>query len=1071
MSENTSNPTPHNEDIQGFDDPSPKFPKWVKWMGGTALGLVLLAGGAGVIATGMIDQEKYKSLIIEKVDEATGYSVNWKGDIAISLLPLPHVTVSELTVSANNQNILSIKSADVEVALMPLLSKKIEIQDVTLEEPQINLVTLKAGTQTWLTDKIGKASSSKEESGNSESSQKAEEQASGSTPMEISLNIVEITDGRFVWDDQSKGEKQAAEDLDIRLKAESLTGPFEVNGGTLWNGHKIEAKINTTELDLQNGLYPVQIKIALPQNNIQAEYSGTITQKQDLKVEGDVSVETSDIESALASLSNGNTVSFPEELAGKSRLSGKLNVSPKELSLLGMQLELGQLAYSGNLKLEGLDKEGSLPQVSFDIKSNAKADANASSLIKFMDDLSVTASGTMKDSFLVINQSKLQVESNDLSLKGNIGFGDKKQIDLTVTSQKIDIDQITKKLGVADASPSESSGGLSSATGANSSDKKLGMALPFEGRLKANVKQIIHQGKSYEDIAVDINAKEQSLQVSKLEAKLPENIVVKASGSIGNTENLSAIDMHVNAKIADVEKTALTYGVTLPETPRKIGAASIDGDFKGDMKAMSFNTTFGVWGFSFGGTGKVASLLDNPVINQLSFKVTHPNLVEAMQIVQPSFSGSSTLTGAMDVSGEITWGDNQYLLKGLDAKLGKTTVAGDMDIAASGKPSVTGDIKIGNLALPTQEGSSKASSSASKASSSQSNSGGSSAKWSREAIDVSWMKNFNADLKISAQSLSYDLWNFQNANLEFALQDGALNIADMSANLFGGRANLSGQIKSGAGDRDPLSIMGKLNAENVDAQRLVSAATGKPNKVFSGIMSKVDVSVDATGLSPAALVQTLNGEGSVEGRDIVVQGVDAAQLAMAAKGSYKPMERAGTLFGSFGEGKTEFSTFVSEFVIQNGVVNLTKTEMDGPKAKLISTGNINLPQWTINLKNSMTVKETDIPPFEFTIKGPLDNPAKAGGDVIENYLRGKYEKKVNKLIENQLNKFLGGGEDKTAPTQESAPTPTQDGAQPVEGSAAPITEKASAPAQEKVNPKDALKKDALKALGGLLGGQ
>mgnify|MGYP000468662943 CR=1 FL=1 len=280
MSENTSRTDTQHDDIKGFDDPAPKTMKWIKLLGGTAIGLVVLAGGAGIIASSMIDQQKYKSLIIEKVDEATGYKVDWQGDIGISLLPLPHVTVSDLSVEANNQQILTIKTADVEVALLPLLSKKVEIKDVTLEEPHITLVTLKDGTQSWMTSKLKKSEDkvSSMSDGNTNSNDTH-------SSMDISLNVVEITDGIFIWDDQSKGQRQSIEDLDVRLKADSLSGPFEVNGGMLWNGHKIEAKINTSDLDIKNGLYPVQIKLALPQNNIQTEFSGTITQKDQLNVE------------------------------------------------------------------------------------------------------------------------------------------------------------------------------------------------------------------------------------------------------------------------------------------------------------------------------------------------------------------------------------------------------------------------------------------------------------------------------------------------------------------------------------------------------------------------------------------------------------------------------------------------------------------------------------------------------------------------------------------------------------------------------------------------------------------
>ena len=58
-----------------------------------------------------------------------------------------------------------------------------------------------------------------------------------------------------------------------------------MNGGLTYGGRKVEAKINTSDMDMDNGIYPVQIKLALPESNIRAAYSGVIT-KDILLVEG-----------------------------------------------------------------------------------------------------------------------------------------------------------------------------------------------------------------------------------------------------------------------------------------------------------------------------------------------------------------------------------------------------------------------------------------------------------------------------------------------------------------------------------------------------------------------------------------------------------------------------------------------------------------------------------------------------------------------------------------------------------------------------------------------------------------
>jgi hypothetical protein len=241
------------------------------------------------------------------------------------------------------------------------------------------------------------------------------------------------------------------------------------------------------------------------------------------------------------------------------------------------------------------------------------------------------------------------------------------------------------------------------------------------------------------------------------------------------------------------------------------------------------------------------------------------------------------------------------------------------------------------------------------------------------------------------------------------------------------------------------------------------------------------------GVSPAALVQSLSGQGSLTGNNIIIKGVDAAKLAEAARGSFKPLERAGGLFTSFQEGSTRFDSLNAAFAITSGVVNFSEIKFDGVTSSIVSKGNLNLPRWTIDLTNTMTVKNTDIPPFDFKISGPLDNPLQTGGSIIENYLRDRAMKKVEKLIGNELEKHLGselggalGGvlgipkkEQPTAPVTAPAETTEPQPVAPAEPAPAPAGTAPATPEEAIGNiikdPSNIKTDDAVKALEGLFG--
>lgn len=1052
-------------EIQGFEDAPRKVPRWVKYLGGTAVGLVIIAAGAGVVISGAIDQAKYKSIIVEKVQSQTGYKVDWSGDIGVSLLPMPHATIQGLTVTANEQTLLKVKTADISVELLPLLSKKVVIDAVTVDKPEITLVTTKAGEKLW-EPKAGDKSAATE-------AETSAEAKTDEAPVEVTFNVIEVNDGVVVWDDRTSGPIQKIEDFDLRVKAQSLKGPFEINGGLEWNGKKIDAKVNAADLDFEKGLYPVKVKLAVPSANIQGDFSGVIMSGTRLEVEGDVEIEAESLKDTLK-VFTGDASSVPDELGGKLELSSKIKFNPETVSMNDIKLALSSLAYSGDVSVSGFGSETTSPTISAKLASTKKVEQNAAPMLRLLDDLDLNVKGSMKGDVVQIDQSVLKLNDNDVSANGTVTLGDTPKVDMSVAVNKFDLDQLSGNLAEAGASDKKSDG-----ASAKDGMSSVGFDMPFSGRIRADVKKLRSGGKDYTNIKADVAALNGSLQINKFEAGLPDGIAVKADGAIGKTKTMSGLDMNVSAEIDNVEQLAKTYNIALPELPQKIGSATVKADLLGDLNALGFDASVGVWGLTASGKGTVNSPLATPVINKLDFQIKHPNFLKAIQIIAPEFESTAGFEGPLDLSGSASWNTASYKVSGLKGIMGKTTVEGGIEADTSGKPSVTGNLAFGSLVLPS---SSSGSSTTSKTSS-PSSSGSGKARWSREAVDMSWMKSFDADIAITAKSITQNLWTFTNAKLDFVLKDGTLDIEDMSAGLFGGDAKVTGQVRSGSGDRDPLAVKGSLKASNVDARKLQSALSGAPSDTLYGTIKAVDINVNATGLSPAALVQTLGGKGTITGENIIVKGVDAAQLAMAAKGSYKPLERAGTMFGSFGDGQTEFTTFDSAFDIQNGIVNLTKSIFDGPKATLSSVGNINVPLWTIDLKNTMTVKDTDIPPFDFTVKGPLDAPTKAGGSVIEDYLRNKVNKKVNKLIEKQLGKFLGGG-DQTGTGAQGGATPTDaTGSGVTDPAATPATEPTASPTdgatQEQTSPqqaapknnKDAVKQEALKALGGLLGGQ
>lgn len=1022
-----------------------RLPKLLKWMGGTAIGLVLFLPVAGVVITQWIDQERYKTLFISKAEEITGYKIDWDGDIRIAMLPLPHASIHQLTVKAGNAEILSVEKADIHVALTPLLSQKLEIKDITIDHPVLILQTTKSGQQTWMP----KGNNPETASGKiADNTTRAEE-----SPLDVVVKHIEINGGSFVIDNQQAGTRQEFKNLNLRVNADSLKGPFDLTGDTEWSGQKIELKATSGEINISDGSYPIQASVTLPSGGFSGSFSGVLDSTNE-RASGDINIELDNLSKTVKTFTN-TSPSLPDGLSGKASLAAKLVYIPESVTLDEVALSVGDLKYSGSVAAKGLD-QGSQPQFSFELLPQSKPSGTASALIRVLSDLTLSAKGSIENEKIQIAMATVKTMGNNVSINGYSTMGGTPTVDLVMNAPELNLDRLSEISATASGPQTKAEADSPIKT------DQIGFSLPFSGRVRADIAKLTTGGKTYSNIKADITGKAGGLSISNAELSLAPDTFINVSGQIADTSKLSGVNVKLAAKTQDTEKLFQTFGVAMPELPRKIGAASINGQFSGDLQHLDFSTMISVLQFNIKGEGRVADPINTPAINSLKFNVNHPNFNEALKTVQPGFSGSTGFFGPLDLSGELAWGgldgsdkrEGKLDITSIAGKLGQTSIEGNISITPKPKTKISGALNLGAIVLPsaTNNGGTVAATSASTSKHE---------RWSSDIIDTAWMHAFDADLSIKAKSITQNMWKLTDTNLVFKLNDGTLTLDDVSAGLFGGRASINGTINAGKSIKDPLSMTAKLNAENVNAQNLMSAATGKPSYTLTGTLSKFNLDINATGASVANLVQTLSGNGALAGQNIIVKGVDAAQLATAAKGSYKPLDRAGSLFQSFQNGQTEFSEFHSDFAIQRGIVNFNKIYFDGPKATLNTIGTVNLPDWTVDLKNKMTVKETDIPPFDFTIKGSLDNPINSGGDIINQYLQKKLEKKATKLLEDKLGGKLGELLGGVSPQKESAQETTKETTGGNEGS----PETSTPPPTDK----EEAAKEAVKALQGLFG--
>lgn len=659
---------------------------------------------------------------------------------------------------------------------------------------------------------------------------------------------------------------------------------------------------------------------------------------------------------------------------------------------------------------------------------------------------------SLKDSTVKLDQMLLA-----LNLDYNpAGAGGRPDIAIGASADAIDIDVLKARMSGKKAVPEAAKEGAPKQSVKEAVKPLQEFSLPVNLSFDVAAAKARLNGMDLSNVRLIGKGAGKSLTFTTLAADNFMGANVNARGQIADLEKLSGIDADMQAKASDGLGFLKSLNVDTTQMPQNIGALDATVSVKGAVDKLDFTANVKAMNGQLDATGNMVDVLGKPSVGGLTLGVKHPNFVKAMQIVNPAFKGAPGLEKPFDFYTQMTSSGKVYNLTGMKANFGPTSMSGDVKADMSGaKPNITGTIQMGSLPLDSLLGANTAASSGAAAGVSTTSAGNNNAagQWSRNAIETGWMQSANMDLSVSARSITYGGWNFEQPNTKLTLKDGTLNVDNLNAGLFGGKATLNSKVVAPADPKQPVSLTVKSDMDNVQLEPLVYALSSSRKLQGQGVIS-LDMDVGGAGVSPNALVNSLKGAANMNGKSVIIQGFDLAKLARGLATEEKLADSAMSLVsGALEGGSTQFDTVTGTYDISQGIVTITKMQMDGPSAVINSTGNVNLPAYTIDTKHAISLKNVaNLDPFTITLAGPLSNPKTVGANLLEEYARKKLERKiikeVPKLLGDDVNEKLQkfGILPKTetikpnapaptpAPTQAApAPTVTPDAAQPAAG--------------------------------------
>jgi AsmA protein len=357
------------------------------WVLALAGALVVLLLAAVLILPQIIDAESYLPKIESKVTEVTGRSFSIDKDVRVSVFPWVGVSFSNLQLGNpeifGGGELIKVESFEARVKLLPLLTKKIEIDKFVLNGPEIQLIKLPDGSVNW-------SMGSKQAIAEQKQSE-PQPQDAGAPGMNISsLQVGEfaITNGRLVYTDKGIKYTREIDTLNLRLQDVSLDKPITIDFQAQVDGKpmSLRGKVGPVGQEPGTGTLAFDL-VAKAFNELEMNIRGEIiepVQKQRFKVHLAVAAfsprklfEKLDLEMPLKTADPAVLNTFKMDITAEGSPAG-LTLSNSTVTLDGSHFEIEATVKEMNkpdisfaLALDSIDLDRYLPPASVQEQKSA----------------------------------------------------------------------------------------------------------------------------------------------------------------------------------------------------------------------------------------------------------------------------------------------------------------------------------------------------------------------------------------------------------------------------------------------------------------------------------------------------------------------------------------------------------------------------------------------------------------------------------------------------------------------------------------------------------------------------
>ena len=239
--------------------------------------------------------------------------------------------------------------------------------------------------------------------------------------------------------------------------------------------------------------------------------------------------------------------------------------------------------------------------------------------------------------------------------------------------------------------------------------------------------------------------------------------------------------------------------------------------------------------------------------------------------------------------------------------------------------------------------------------------------WSRAALSVDGLSDFDLDLRLSAARVTVGSARFGRTGVAANLRSGRLTVAIGEAQAFGG--SLKGALVL-AKDGEDANIKSQLQFTDVDLEACLGELFGLKRLEGKGNLT---FSLEASGDSVLALTRTLSGAATLTAKQGAITGFNVEQLLKRLE------QRPLSIAGDFRRGRTPFERLDVALRIAGGTAQVEDVKLEGGAIRLAVSGSASIPMRDLDLKGTaslVSASAESAPSFEqpFVVQGRWDDP-------------------------------------------------------------------------------------------------